>query len=194
MSKVFNKPDLNAPRYTEKVHHIMSDDFFKRFKEKHPRFKDVNNKELRNIIKKFNELFYDTAINSRDGVKFPEELGNLFIGTCQTSKKNNIDFGKSNKYGFLVSNTNWDTDGKLAKIFYTNDSTKYKFINRECWAFVGCRNFKRTLAKTYPENWMNYIRVDPMKKIRKIFQGTVLKEMRKNKEAYQLKTYNEFDL
>jgi hypothetical protein len=194
MKKVFNKPDLNAPRYIQGAYNVTRGDFFKRFREKHPRFKDIPDKELKSIIKKFNELFVETVIDTRDGVRLPEELGNIFIGTCQTSKKTNIDFGKSIKYGYTVSNNNWDTDGKLGKIFYTNDATKYKFINRECWAFVGCRNFKRNLAKVYPETWMNYIRVDPMKKIRKMFQANILKDMHKNKETYQLKTYNEFDL
>ena len=60
--------------------------------------------------------------------------------------------------------------------------------------FQGCRNFKRTLAKTYPENWMNYVHVDPMKKIRKIFQGNVLREIRKNIETKKIEDYNEFDI
>ena len=41
---------------------------------------------------------------------------------------------------------------------------------------------------------MNYVHVDPMKKIRKIFQGTVLREMRKNIETKKLENYNEFDI
>lgn len=193
-NKVFNKPDVNAPRYRESVHQVTTDKFFKTFKEKYPKYEDISNSELKKVIKAFNVLFWETVVDTRDGVQFPEELGYVFVGTCQTSKKANIDFGKSNKYGYLVTNNNWATDGKLAKIFYTNDANKYKFVNRECWAFQSCRNFKRTLAKVYPENWMNYVHVDPMKKIRKIFQGTVLKEMRKKIENKKLENYNEFDI
>lgn len=31
MDKSFNKPDLKAPRYRKKVHHIINDDFYKGF-------------------------------------------------------------------------------------------------------------------------------------------------------------------
>lgn len=194
MSKVFNKPNVTDPRFRPEVYQMIDQDFFKRFKEKYPKYKDVDNGTLKNVIKQFNNKFWETVIDNRDGVQLPEGLGYLFVGTCQTSKKTNIDFGKSNKYGVVVTNTNWNTDGKLAKIFYTNYANKYKFVNRDCWAFVACRNFKRSLARTYPETWMNYVQVDPMKKIRKMFQGVILKDMRKRAEGKKLEDYNEFDL
>lgn len=194
MSKVFNKPNVTDPRFRPEVHQMIDQDFFKRFKEKYPKYKNVDNGTLKKVIKQFNNKFWETVIDNRDGVQLPEGLGYLFVGTCQTSKKTNIDFGKSNKYGVVVTNTNWNTDGKLAKIFYTNYANKYKFVNRDCWAFVACRNFKRSLARTYPETWMNYVQVDPMKKIRKMFQGVILKDMRKRSEGKKLEDYNEFDL
>lgn len=194
MSKVFNKPNVTDPRFRPEVYQMIDQDFFKRFKEKYPKYKDVDNGTLKKVIKQFNNKFWETVIDNRDGVQLPEGLGYLFVGTCQTSKKTNIDFGKSNKYGVTVTNTNWNTDGKLAKIFYTNYANKYKFVNRDCWAFVACRNFKRSLARTYPETWMNYVQVDPMKKIRKMFQGVILKDMRKRAEGKKLEDYNEFDL
>jgi hypothetical protein len=193
-SKEFRKPNVKAPRFRDKVHNITGTEFFKEFKLKYPKYKDMSNKDLKKIIKKFNELFWETVIDTRDGVQLPEELGYIFIGTCQSSKKKNVDFGKSNKYGFTVTNNNWDTDGKLAKIFYTNYMNKYKFTNRECWGFVGCRNFKRSIAKVYPDNWMLYVDVDPNKKIRKMFQATILRDYRKNLEKKQLENYNEFEL
>jgi hypothetical protein len=193
-NKTFKKPDLKAPRFRKEVYNILNPEFFKSFKTKYPKYSNVSDADIKKIIKKFNVLFWETVIDKRDGVQFPEGLGYLFIGTCQTSKKSNVDFGKSNKYGVTVTNNNWGTDGKLAKIFYTNYASKYKFTNRECWAFIGCRNFKRTVARTYPENWTIYVQVDPMKKIRKIFQSTVLKSMTKKIEDRKLENYNEFDL
>lgn len=50
---------------------------------------------------------------------------------------------------------NLDTDGKLAKIFYTNLSTKYRFKNRELWQFKAVRQFKRTVAEVYLSNGIN---------------------------------------
>jgi len=193
-SKATNGPDVKGKRFRPDVHHILGKKFYRAFKQKFPKYKDVDNKDLRKICITFHELFYETVIDNRDGVQLPEGLGNIFIGTCQSSKKRNINFGKSAKYGVIVTNSNWDTDNKLAKIFYTNYATKYNFLNRECWAFTACRSFKRRVAKTYSTNWPIYIQVEPIKKIRKMFTKAKQKDYFKDVEADKLKTYNEFDI
>lgn len=193
-SKAFNVPDVKGKRFRQDVHHILSPKFYNAFRKKYPKYKDIANKDLRKICVNFHTLFCENVIDKRDGVQLPEGLGNIFIGTCQTSKKRNIDFGKSRKYGVVVTNTNWGTDNKLAKIFYTNYATKYNFLNRECWAFIGCRTFKRAVAKTYSTNWPIYIHVEPMKKIRKMFTASRQKDYFKGLEKDKLKTYNEFDI
>ena len=60
-------------------------------KEKYPKYSDIDDKSLRQICNNFHVLFLETVIDKRDGVELPEGLGNIFIGTCQTSKKKNID-------------------------------------------------------------------------------------------------------
>jgi len=156
MNKPFNKPDLNAPRYRKKTHHIINADFYKRFFKKYPKYKEKKNTEIHKVIKTFNEYVCQEVVNNRDGVELPESLGWLFIGTCKNAKKNNVNIGKSIKYGVRVSNKNWETDGNIGKIFYTNWSTKYRFKNREFWRFKACRKFKRSVAKAYPDNWNMY--------------------------------------
>jgi hypothetical protein len=193
-SKVFKGPDVKGKRFRPEVHHIMDQKFFNAFREKHKRFKDVSDKDLRTICNTFHKVFWETVIDTRDGVELPENIGHIFIGTCQTSKKKNIDFAKSTKYGVIVTNNNWDTDGKLAKIFYTTLQNKYRFSNRECWAFNGCRLFKRGVAKTYSTNWPIYIQVDPMKKIRKMFEYAIKKNYAQDRDNKRLETYNEFDI
>jgi hypothetical protein len=195
INKDFKKPNVKGPRFRPEVFQVMNKDLFNKFKEKHPKYKDLDNSTLRKIGKKFNILFWETVIDSRDGVQLPEGLGYIFIGTCQKSKnKKNIDFANSKKYGQLITQNNWGTDGKLAKIFYTNYANKYRFVNRECWRFEACRNFKRNVAKTYPENWPMYIEVDPMKKIRKIFQKDTARHALINKQSNDLENYNELDI
>ena len=61
------------------------------------------------------------------------------------------------KYGKLIQNKNWDTDGHVGKIFYTNYSPKYKFKTRELWQFTAARQFKRAVAKFYPSNWKKFV-------------------------------------
>lgn len=192
--KEFKSPDLTAPRYRPEVHTIMNKEFFESFKKKHPKYKDLDNVELRKIVKYFNNTLYQTVIDTRDGVQLPEQIGWLFIGTCQSPKKQNIDFVKSKKYGVAVSNKNWETDGKLAKIFFTSYALKHKMKNREFWGFVACREFKRAVAKTYPENWNMYLVVEPTRKIKLNSTRNYLANSAKQQEREGLKHYNEFEL
>jgi hypothetical protein len=192
--KEFKKPNLTAPRYRPEVHSIMNKEFFESFKKKYPKYNNLDNKELRKIIKTFNSSLYQTVIDTRDGVLLPEQIGWLFIGTCQSPKKENIDFVKSKKYGVVISNKNWETDGKLAKIFFTSFALKYKIKNREFWNFVACREFKRSVAKAYPENWNTYVVVDPIKQLKVNYTKNTFINSLKEKQKKDLKNYNEFDL
>lgn len=192
--KEFKSPDLKAPRYRPEVYTIMNKVFFESFKKKHPKYKDLDNVELRKIVKYFNNTLYQTVIDTRDGVQLPEQIGWLFIGTCQSPKKQNIDFVKSKKYGVAVTNKNWETDGKLAKIFFTSYALKHKMKNREFWSFVACREFKRAVAKSYPENWNMYLVVEPTIKIKLNNTKNYLVNSTKQKNIEGLKNYNEFEL
>ncbi len=192
--EAFNTPDLQAPRFRADTYQVLNKEFFDRFRKKHPKYKSLRDPELRSIIKSFNKKIYETVIDKRNGVELPQSLGWLFIGTCQASKKKNIDFAKSKKYGVKVANKNWDSDGKLAKIFFTNGTLKHKIKNREFWGFTGCREFKREVAKTYPENWNNYIVVDPRQKLKLAYSKKVANEIRLKEQDSALKDYNEFDL
>jgi hypothetical protein len=190
----FNKPNVKASRYRPEVVTILNKEFFENFKKTHPKYKDLDVKLLRKIIKRFNQIVYQTVIDTRDGIELPEQLGWIFIGTCQRSKKDNIDYAKSKKYGVRVTNNNWETDGKLAKIFFTNYAPKHKMKNREFWSFTACREFKRTVAKTYPENWNMYVQVISKAKIDKVYNNIMYKNYLNKVEQRNLKTYNEFEL
>ena len=192
--KEIKKPDVTGPRFRPEVYEVLSKDFYKKFKEKHTRYKNIDNTVLKNIIKTFNKTVFQTVIDTRDGVQLPESIGWLFIGTCQQSKKRNIDFAKSHIYGVTVSNNNFATDGKLAKIFYTNHAPKIKMKNKEFWSFVACREFKRSVAKSYPENWNMYAAIEPNTKIRLTYQKSLKKDYAIKKQNESLETYNEFDL
>lgn len=194
MSKEFRAPDVKAPRFRQSGYNLISKDFIKRFKEKHEKYKNIPDSDIKKIIKKFNETVWETVVDSRDGVNLPEGLGHLFIGSCNLLRSKNIDYAKSSKYGIAVNLKNWDTDGKIAKIFYSSYSSKYKYEFRECWSFTACRNFKRGVAKVFPENWMMYVNVESSRKMRKTYTGIVLKEVREKQTRSKLNDYNEFDL
>jgi hypothetical protein len=194
MTKEFRAPDVKAPRFRPETLNITNKEFFDKFREKHPKHSGISDLQIKEIIKAFNETLWETVIETRDGVQLPEGIGYIFIGTCQSAKGKNVDFAKSKKYGVAVSNNNWETDGKLAKIFYSSYASKYKFAFRECWSFTACRNFKRKVAKTYPENWTMYVQIDSNKKMREMYTAITMKNKILKEQAVKLKTYNEFDL
>jgi hypothetical protein len=166
----FKKPNLNAPRYRNKVLSILNAETLKEFKDKYPAYKNIDNQKLKNVIKFFNEKIWQEVIENRDGVELPYSLGYLFIGTCPAAKSVNTNYALSKKYGKVLQNKNWDTDGKVAKIFYTNYTTKYRFRNRELWQFTAVRQFKRTVAKTYPKKWTKYIIMSNNKKVAHMYK------------------------
>jgi len=192
--KEFKKPDVTAPRFRPDVQSLMDKKFFDSFRKKHSKYKDLTDSELRKIGKTFNQIIYQAVIDTRDGVELPEQLGWIFIGTCQQSKKQNTDFAKSKQYGVRVSNNNWATDGKLAKIFFSNFAPKHKIRNREYWKFVACREFKRSVAKTYPENWNIYAEVEPTKQANLVYSKAFYKDLKTQEATEALKTYNEFEI
>ena len=192
--KEFKKPDVKAPRFRPDVYNVMNKQFFESFRKRYPKYKHLDDIQLRKIAKVFNQTMWQTVIDTRDGIDMPEQIGWLFIGTCRQSKKENIDFAKSKQYGVKVTNNNWATDGKLAKIFFSNFAPKHKIKNREYWSFVACRDFKRSVAKSYPENWNMYLVIEATRQAKLAYSKHVYKEIKNKETAKTLETYNEFDL
>lgn len=153
----FKKPNVKGPRCRDKRLGLLNAKTIKEFKDKHPIYENIDNEKLKSIIKIFNQRIWEAVIKYRDGVELPESLGYLFIGTCPPSKSVNVNYNLSKEYGKVLQNRNWETDGNIGKIVYTNWSTKYRFRNRELWRFEAVRTFKRTVAKEYPKNWTKYI-------------------------------------
>jgi hypothetical protein len=166
----FKAPDLNAPRYREKVLGLLNNKLLKEFKEKYPAYANIDNNKLKKIIKVYNTKLWNEVVNSREGVELPDSLGYLFIGTCPAAKSVNPDYSLSKKYGKVLQNRNWETDGKIAKIFYTNYSTKYRFKNRELWQFKAVRQFKRSVASTYPNQWNKYVIIENKKRVADMYK------------------------
>ena len=167
----FKAPDLNKPRYREKSLSLLNIDLINDFKEKYPIYKNIDNTKLKNIIKLYNEKLWKEVVNNRNGVELPDSLGYLFIGTCPSSKSVNTNYALSKQYGKVLQNKNWETDGKIAKIFYTNYSTKYRFRNRELWQFTAVRQFKRCVAQEYPKQWNKYVVMENKKRVAEMYKN-----------------------
>lgn len=189
----FKKPDLNGPRYRPKKQNILNIDLHKRFLEKYPKYKGVvSHEQMKDIVTSFNTAIWEEVIDNRDGVELPEQLGYVFIGTCPKKIHSNIDYKTSGELGIKVQNQNWESDQYLAKIFYTNYENKYSFRFHELWSFVGVRDFKRSVAKTYPKEWKKYIMMDDTQQTSKIFRKQVVKDFMKNNIEIIPESYDEF--
>lgn len=191
----YKKVDFTAPRYRPKVHQVLSQEMIKDFKKKYPQYSSRSYKELRDIIITFNGLIQDTVINTRDGVDLPESLGRLNVISCKFTGRNNTNHKYSAMHEQKLTHTNTHTDNLLAKILYTNYPNKYLFAYKKLWLFVGCRNFKRTVAKTFPENFKMYIELDPYQKLfnKKRNLGKSIDVEEKVFES-DLAAYNEFKM
>jgi hypothetical protein len=191
--KKYKTPDLNAPRYRPKKLNLTNSEFYKRFIEENPKHANLSVKDFKNIISTFNGLIWESAIDDRDGIQLPEQLGYIFIGTCP-KKKSNVDFKKSEEHGVILQNQNWESDQHLAKIFYTNYETKYRFKNHDLWGFKGVRDFTRGVGKAYREDWKKYVLVDNMVRVSKIFRKEKAFQERKKEVEDLLQNYDEFNL
>jgi hypothetical protein len=191
--KTIKAPDLHAPRLRNKAHGLLNSDTLKEFKKEHKEYKDLDMATFKKIVVTFNEKLWWTVINDRDGVTLPEQLGFLFIGSCETPLvKTNIDFKKSLELGMNITLRNLESDSKLAKIFYTNYGTKYKFLNRDLWKFVAIRQFKRTVAQEYPKRWKQYVEIAQSQKVSSLFKETKPDNFVKM-ESELLEIYDEFN-
>lgn len=169
MNKQFNKPDLHAPRFRPKRTNILNKALFNDFLEKFPEYNGITLEQFKSIIHTFNEELYNGIIQNRDGVELPEGLGFVFMGTCPSAKKQNIDIKKSIEYGVAATHQNWDSDHNLLKIFYTNHTSKYPLLHKQVWAFKAVKQFRKAASDAYKEQWPRYIVVDPMQKISAMF-------------------------
>ena len=196
MMKEFKKPDLNAPRCRVGAHKIVSLNFLKEFKEKYPQYQDLSIEQCKEILKIFHRKLWDHALRNRDGIELPESLGYIFLGTCRSAKKYNTDYGNSIKNNRRSRHTNFESDNYLAKIFYTNFASKYKFRSREMWYFKAFRDFSRSVPEVYRNNWKIYIQVESGRNLSRYMKGVRKSNyFRKLEEHYRVPAfYNEFDL
>lgn len=194
MAKEYKKPDLNAPRYRPTKLNLTNTEFYNKFIEDNPKHSHVTLKQFKDVIKTFNGMIWEGAIKERDGIQLPEQLGYIFIGSCPRKVKENTDYYKSSQYGVKIQNRNWESDEFVAKVFYTNFETKYRFKNHDLWGFKGLRDFTRSVAAVYPTDWKKYVQVDNLLKVSRLFRMEKERHAQKDQTAELLKNYDEFNL
>ena len=187
------KLNRKGPRYKAPRLNTLSDEWVSDiYKSKECLVK--NQKNIKKIIIAANELIAKEVIDTRDGIELPEQLGYMFLGTCQPKVRKNVDFKTTDHYLKVIQHRNWESDNYLAKIFYSNYETKYKFKFNELWGFKACRNFTKEVGRKYPENWKKYIQVDHTLKIASLYRSAMYQDERKKLDEYRLEDYNPLEL
>lgn len=187
------KVDLNAPRFRAKRFNTVSIDWIGEIKDHEDCLVKDENK-IKKILVASNKMIAQAIIDFRDGIELPEQLGYLFLGTCQPKIRKNVDFKTTTHYLKVIQHRNWESDNYLAKIFYTNYETKYKFKFNDMWGFKACREFTTEVGRTYPENWKKYIQVDHTLKISKLYRKSKMEEQKELEHRIELQDYNPLDL
>lgn len=161
---------------------------------KHPDclVKDV--KKVKEVIMAIHNSIRDTIVNTRDGIELPEQLGYMFLGTCQPKVRKNVDFSTTDHYLKVIQHRNWESDNYLAKIFYTNYETKYKFKYNDLWGFKAARQFTKLVGQEYPKNWKMYIQVDHTLKIARLYRDYLHNQDRKHMDDILADTYDPLEI
>ena len=192
--KEIKKPNVKGPRFREGFKTLLSLQTLDAFKQKYPEYADLSLAEFKKIVMTFNKCLCQEIIDNRNGIELPEGLGFIFMGTCQKAKRKNIDFPKARVYGIEVINKNWDSDGKLLKIFYTNYNSKYPFLHRTVWSFKAVKQFRKQASEAYRQFWPKYIEVAPNELIAKIFERETRKRIVTTMKPVIPDEYDEFKM
>jgi len=136
---------------------------------------------------------WSTVVTLRDGIELPTG-GTMFVGSTKITKKNNYDMKASIAANRPIKHRNYDTDGYVAKIYYSQYLSKMGGRDRSLWSFKGGRPFTRTVAREYPKNWNNYVIVADMHKIVREYKHNSYKNYKASIAEKETNVYNEFDI
>lgn len=189
----YTKADVTAPRHRAKRLNTGKEVFLSKVLE-HPDCLVKDMKKIKQIINAAGKAICDTIVNTRDGIELPEQLGYMFLGTCQPKIRKNVDFATSSAYLKIIEHRNWESDSYLAKIFYTNYETKYKFKYNDLWGLKACRNLTHKVGQEYPKKWKMYIQVDHTLKVARLFRDFIYNRDRESLQEAILETYDPLEI
>jgi hypothetical protein len=154
--KLVGKLDLNAPRFrlTKGAFSVISRERYIAYKRKYPK-STLTYKEYSNFLLDHINLVRETIITTRDGVKFPNSIGAMFLGGYRPSNASQ-NYNATTRYGLNIKDLNFQTDGLLAKIYFTNYSKRFKIETRKIWYFLGARKLTRGASAEFRNNHTLY--------------------------------------
>lgn len=162
------KLDPKAPRYRSESTTIATAKFFQKFFKEHPEWKPFRKQftdaKLKEMIRFVNVDLRQKAIDNRDGVYLPQQMGWIYLGTIKEPKRR-INAKLSNELGYNVNYTNNHTDGKMLKIVHSSGHRSFKYENKDLFRFYAADDFKEHASKEFSKKYMIYF---PMENKREI--------------------------
>lgn len=186
MSKVL----LTAPRVTERNYNFVNLRLLRRLKKLGVLPKNKEYKKFQEETYHVFKTITDMVIENRDGVMLPENLGHIFIGSCETKSN---DYNLINKLNKNVKYQNYDTSHNTAKIFFSTYNCKYRIKDAELWALNAASSFSKKVSENYVKNWKKYIKVSKNKKIAYLYKADVNNQIIKEDSELNLE-YNELEI
>lgn len=188
---MFKAPNIKGPRF-RKVHKpVLTTEMYNKFIKAHPQF-SLSFIQFRDIIRTHSSKLWNATIDSREGVELPNG-GIMHVASTKITKRANYDIKASIAAGHAITHRNYNTDGYVAKIIYSQRKTR---VGRSgnIWGFRGIRVFKRALSKAYPLDWKKYRVVEDTAWRGKKVNQAKRKDYMIAQTNEALQTYNEFDL
>jgi hypothetical protein len=204
--------DPHAPRYHPTRVDILSlykregktikltgTDFYKNLRTTYPNLSLYTDQQIMKHIEGFNKHLRDVAIQYKDGVQLPAQMGTLAV--CTMGKRTTgIDRKTSNEKGYRVYHRNDASEGYGVGLYYTgyhskeyNSKPMRMFTNCEFWSVYPNKEFRTLMSKAYKEDWKRFWVIPKSRRINDMVD-TYQKQLKTKKIVKQITDkYSEFD-
>jgi len=190
---MFNAPNIKGPRFRKYFKSVLTTTLYEKFIKANPKHAGITFEQFVGTVDTSLEKMWNVTLVERDGIELPIG-GSLFVGSTKIKVKNNYNIQASIKANTPIKHRNYDTDGYVAKIYYSPHLAKVSGRDRSIWSFKGARDYKRTLSKIYPGNWKKFIVVAELYTVVNEYQRLRARNYFTESTEKAVQTYNEFDL
>ncbi len=129
----------------------------------HERFLKETNIDIEwDLFKSINEYINieirDVALNTREGIILPKQMGNIWLGLFKM-KERALNEQYARNTGNHSTYFSFETSGMQGKICWDFDKVKYKVKNHPFWGFIAHRDFKTKASSNFLQNAEIYTRI-----------------------------------
>lgn len=148
--------DKTLPRYRVSKHryNVLNRELFERFEAENPELVDWDTFKL--INEKVNEELVKIAIENREGVKLPGQIGRINLSVFKI-KKHFID-RKLDKDPDQIAFHTVHTNGLQGKVCWNMDHIAYQVKNHNYYGFRPYRGFCEAASRAFRETPERYLR------------------------------------